>query len=71
MKKYALLVLRNNANRVLAETTANSDAEAIAFFNSYVTVTYSGEGEERLNLDQNGYRKSGEITYCIAQYLRA
>lgn len=57
MKKYVLLRLENNANKVLDEKYAMNYEEAIQIFNR----------DSMIRLDNKGYLKIGKITYCIAE----
>ncbi len=66
MKTYYLLRLENNANTVLRECEAKDLAEAVKFFNSTFRL-FNGTGQVPFGLNDNGYRKTGEITYCVAE----
>jgi len=62
MKKYALLRLENNANKVIDECLASCVATAATIFNS----KHAG-GEFLLHYD-GYYKTTSGITYCIAEY---
>ena len=60
MKKYALLRLENNSNKVIDETFAKHDTEAAANFMVK---------NPNLNLDVRGYgRTNYGVTFCVAEY---
>ncbi len=69
MKRYALLKLQPagfaSHNLVIAEHTAGSEALAIKHFQTIFT-TKDGQ-----TLDDNGYLKVGEVTFCIAEYFNS
>ncbi len=63
MKKYYLLRLVNNSNFVLYETESPDRARAIAEFKSL----FQGNPEfSHINLDDDGYAKVGNVSYCVA-----
>jgi hypothetical protein len=59
MKKYALLSLLQNANRVIDECYAKDTTSAVAQFQKKHPV---------LGLDAHGYAKNMDISYCVAEY---
>ena len=59
MKRFALLRLENNANKVIFDTQAATMKNAIEQFNKSLTS---------IQLDANGYGKLGDVTFCIAEY---
>lgn len=62
MKRFALLWLEYNANKVIFDTKAKDASTAIAQFNKSLTG---------MKLDEHGYFKMGEVTFCIAEYFNA
>ena len=60
MKKFALLKLKYNANQVVADHECIVIAEAIQYFKQL----------SQLPLDEHGYYKNGETTFCVAEYFR-
>jgi len=59
MKKFALLSLLHNANRVIGETYAKDKTAAVAHFQKTFPV---------LGLNGDGYAKNMDLSYCIAEY---
>jgi hypothetical protein len=62
MKRFALLCLENNANKVILDTNAITLTDAIDTFNLSMV---NGQ------LDKNGYCKMNDaVTLCIAEYFQ-
>jgi len=59
MKRYALLSLLHNANKVIGECYAATKKEAVEKFQK--THPYC-------LLDDDGYAKNMDLTYCVAEY---
>ena len=59
MKRYAFLRLENNANKVIFETVAANVKDAAQQFNRSL---------KNIQLDEYGYGKLGEVTYCVAEF---
>ena len=59
MKRFALLALVKNANRVIFDTEALTKEDAIRQFNAKMV---NGQ------LDADGYCKFEEHTLCVAEY---
>lgn len=59
MKRYALLRLENNANKVIFDCNAPDLASAVETFKAHVT---------NVTLDEYGYGKLGNVSYCMAEY---
>jgi hypothetical protein len=60
MKRYALIRLLHNANTVIAECGPCDFEEALSKFRKMCGNT--------LYLDDDGYGKLGEVTFCIAEF---
>lgn len=59
MKRYALLSLLQNANRVIGECVAPDLQSAVNKFRAI---------HPALGLDKDGYAKNMDLTYCVAEY---
>ena len=58
MKKFYFLYLENNSNKVLLECSRHTKTEARYYFQNYYP---------HLKLDNDGYAKAGNVSYCIAE----
>jgi hypothetical protein len=61
MKRYALLRLEHNSNKVIFECDAHTQAEAAEIFNKSIKPPHQ--------LDSNGYCKVNETaSLCVAEF---
>ena len=61
MKRFAFLFLLNNSNMVMNEYYGITKADAVEHFQSK---------HPELTLDEDGYCKVGQVTWCVAEYFR-
>jgi hypothetical protein len=59
MKRYAFLRLEHGANKVIFDVNAVDDKDAIEQFNECIVGS---------QLNEEGYAKLGDVTFCIAEY---
>jgi hypothetical protein len=60
MTRYAFLRLQYNANKVIADCETSTLEEAVEKFRKMCGDT--------LMLDDSGYGKIGDVSFCIAEY---
>lgn len=59
MKRYALLRLENDTNKVVFDCHASDLASAVKTFQTQLPS---------VTLDKYGYAKFGDVSFCVAEY---
>ncbi len=69
MKTFYLLALKDNGNKVICEFDCSTEEQAIYYFNNIMSLDVEGKTIP-LQLNDRGYQKVGEVSYCIAESLK-
>jgi hypothetical protein len=59
MKRFAFLKLEHGGNKVVFDTNAPDLFAAVETFKQHVV---------NVDLDEYGYGKRGDVSYCVAEY---